>query len=35
VIKPPLPRKAGVGRPEIDDGLVVNGILYVLVTGCR
>jgi transposase len=24
-----------VGRPRIDDSLVVNGILYVLVTGCR
>jgi transposase len=30
-----LPSKASVGRLGIDDRLVVNGILYVLVTGCR
>jgi transposase len=35
IIKPLLPPKANVGRPRIDDRLVVNGILYVLVTGCR
>jgi len=35
IIKPLLPPKASVGRPRIDDRLVVNGILYVLVTGCR
>jgi transposase len=29
------PPKASVGRPRIDNRLVVNGILYVLVTGCR
>jgi transposase len=35
VIRPLLPPRAGVGRPRIDDRLIINGILYVLVTGCR
>jgi len=35
VIGPLLPPRADVGRPRIDDRLVINGILYVLVTGCR
>jgi hypothetical protein len=35
VIRPLLPPRATVGRPRIDDRLVINGILYVLVTGCR
>jgi transposase len=35
VIRPLLPPRASVGRPRVDDRLVVNGILYVLVTGCR
>jgi transposase len=35
VIRPLLPPRASVGRPRIDDRLVINGILYVLVTGCR
>jgi transposase len=35
IIKTLLHPKASVGRPRIDDRLVVNGILYVLVTGCR
>ncbi|MEM1586342.1 MAG: transposase [Candidatus Bathyarchaeia archaeon] len=30
-----LPPRAGIGRPRIDDRIIVNGILYVLVTGCR
>ena len=30
-----LPPKAKVGRPRADDRMVLNGILYVLVTGCR
>ena len=29
------PPKASVGRPRIDDRLVINGILYLLVNGCR
>ncbi|MEM1547170.1 MAG: transposase [Candidatus Methanomethylicia archaeon] len=35
LIRPLLPPMARVGRPRIDDGCVLNGILYVLVTGCR
>jgi len=35
VIRPLLPPRAGVGRPRVDGRLVVNGILYVLITGCR
>ncbi|MEM3539107.1 MAG: transposase [Nitrososphaerales archaeon] len=34
LIRSLLPR-ARVGRPRIDDRRVLNGILYVLVTGCR
>jgi hypothetical protein len=30
IIRLLLPPRASVGRPGIDDGLVVNGILYVL-----
>jgi len=30
-----LPPKAKTGRPRADDRMVLNGILYVLVTGCR
>jgi len=35
LIKPLLPTKARVGRPRVDDRVVINGILYVLITGCR
>ncbi|MEM0080126.1 MAG: IS5 family transposase [Nitrososphaerota archaeon] len=35
LIRPLLPPRAKTGRPRIDDRLVLNGILYVLVTGCR
>jgi len=34
-IKPLLPPKAKTGRPRVDDRMVLNGILYVLTTGCR
>ncbi|MEM3061509.1 MAG: transposase, partial [Candidatus Bathyarchaeia archaeon] len=34
-IEPFLPPKAKVGRPRADDRLTINGILYVLTTGCR
>jgi len=27
--------KAKTGRPRVDDALVIDGILYVLVKGCR
>jgi transposase len=35
IIKSLLPPRASVGRPRIDDRRVVNGILYMSVTGCR
>jgi len=35
VIKPLLPPMSRVGRPRTDDRMVLNGILYVLTTGCR
>jgi transposase len=35
LIKPLLPPKAKTGRPRADDRRVLNGILYVLTTGCR
>ena len=35
LIKPLLPPKARIGRPKANDRLVLNGILYVLITGCR
>ncbi len=34
-IRPLLPPKAGTGRPTADDRRTLNGILYVLITGCR
>jgi len=35
LIKPLLPPKAKIGRPRADDRRVLNGILYVLATGCK
>jgi hypothetical protein len=35
VIKPLLPPRSRVGRPRADDRRIINGILYVLTTGCR
>ena len=35
VIEPLLPLRAMVGRPRVDDRRFVNGLLYVLITGCR
>jgi transposase len=35
VIRPFLPPRSSVGRPRADDRMVLNGILYVLTTGCR
>jgi len=35
LIRPLLPPRAKTGRPRADDRMVLNGILYVLVTGCR
>jgi len=34
-IEPLLPRKARTGRPRADDRMIIDGILYVLTTGCR
>jgi transposase len=35
VIKPLPPPMSRVGRPRADDRRIINGILYVLTTGCR
>lgn len=35
LLEPLLPPKASTGRPRSDDRKTVNGILYVLSTGCR
>jgi transposase len=35
VIRPFLPPMSRVGRPRADDRMVLNGILYVLTSGCR
>jgi transposase len=35
LIGPHLPPPAHTGRPRNDDRKTVNGILYVLTTGCR
>jgi hypothetical protein len=35
VVRPFLPPLSRVGRPRADDRMVLNGILYVLTTGCR
>jgi transposase len=34
-IKPLLPPPARTGRPRADDRRTIEGILYVLITGCR
>lgn len=35
VLAPLLPSRRRLGRPRADDRRVINGILYVLGTGCR
>ncbi len=35
MIKPLLPPRGRMGGPRVDDRQVVEGILYVLRTGCR
>jgi transposase len=35
VIRPLIPAQGRMGRPRADDRRVVNGILYVLRSGCR
>jgi transposase len=34
-IKSFLPKKKKIGRPRVDDRSLLNGIMYVLRTGCR
>jgi transposase len=34
-VEPHLPPREKEGKPRADDRRTVNGILYVLVTGCR
>jgi transposase len=34
-IAPLRPPRAKTGRPRVDDRKVLNGILYVRITGCR
>ncbi len=35
LIRPSLPRPTYTGRPRANDRMTVNGILYVLMSGCR
>ncbi len=35
IIRPFLTPRFSVGWPRADDRVVLNGILYVLTTGCR
>ena len=34
-ISPHLPKPASTGRPRSDDRTILNGIIYVLIAGCR
>jgi len=35
LVEPYLPPRARTGRPRNDDRSTINGILYILITGCR
>ena len=35
IIQKHVPKPARTGRPRCDDRVTINGILFVLVTGCR
>ena len=35
MIEPHIPKHAHTGRPRSDDRMVLNGIIYVLISGCR
>ena len=35
MMEPHIPKPAKTGRPRSDDRKTVNGIIYVLTTGCR
>jgi hypothetical protein len=34
LIRSSLPRTAYTGRPRADDRMTINGILYILMSGC-
>jgi len=35
IIKPYIPKPASTGRPRSNDRMILNGIIYVLISGCR
>ncbi len=35
MIEPNLPKPAHTGRPRCNDRTTINGIIYVLISGCR
>ena len=35
IIKPHVPPPAKTGRPRDEDRRIINGIIYVLISGCR
>ena len=35
IIEPHIPSPAKTGRPRDEDRKIINGIIYVLTTGCR
>ena len=35
IIEPHVPLPAKTGRPRDEDRKIINGIIYVLITGCR
>jgi len=35
MIQEHLPKPASTGRPRAEDRTTINGIIYVLTTGCR
>jgi transposase len=35
MIQKHIPKPAKTGRPRSDDKMTINGIIYVLITGCR
>ena len=35
IIEPHLPKPAHTGRPRSSDRTILNGIIYVLISGCR
>ena len=35
MIKPHIPKPATTGYPRSNDWMILNGIIYVLISGCR